>query len=188
MAAADVNRIERHVTAPPSRILAALWLAVLLLITPGARADELPEYRVKAAFVYNFMLFTEWPATTGSNLNLCIHGKDPFGAEIDALQGKVAAGRSIAVHRKAAGESLKSCQVVFFTSSTIDSLPRVLDSLSGLPVLTLADSPGAMHKGVALNMGVTQGRVSFEANLQAARTAGLGLSSKLLRLATEVLQ
>lgn len=175
-------------TVAASRVLAALWLAVLLLITPGARANELPEYRLKAAFVYNFILFTEWPATTGNNLNLCIHGKDPFGAEIDTLQGKLAAGRSIAVQRKAAGESLKNCQVVFVASSMMDSLPRVLESLSGLPALTLADSPGAMQRGVTLNMSVTQGKVSFEANLQAARAAGLGLSSKLLRLATEVLQ
>jgi hypothetical protein len=180
--------LVRHVTTLSSRLVAALWLAVLPLITTGARADELPEYRLKAAFVYNFMLFTEWPATTGSNLNLCIHGKDPFGPEIDTLQGKVAAGRSIAVQRKAAGDSLRSCQVVFITASMVDSLPRVLEGLAGLPVLTVADSPGAMQKGVALNMSVTQGKVSFEANLQAARAAGLGLSSRLLRLATEVLQ
>lgn len=169
-------------------VLGLLWLAALLLCAPGARADDLPEYRLKAAFVYNFMAFTEWPAATGSTLNLCILGKDPFGTEIDGLQGKVVAGRSIAVHRKAAGESLKNCEAVFVASSIIDSLPRVLQGLKGQPVLTLADSPGAMRQGVALNMGVVQGKVSFEANLQAARAAGLNLSSKLLRLATEVVQ
>jgi hypothetical protein len=174
--------------APARGVMGALWLAAWLLCAPGARADELPEYRLKAAFVYNFMLFTEWPAATGNTLNLCIHGKDPFGPEIDGLQGKLAAARSIAVHRKAAGESLKNCQVVFMAPSMMGSLPNVLESLKGQPTLTLADSPGAMHKGVALNMGVAQGKVTFEANLQAARGAGLNLSSKLLRLATEVLQ
>lgn len=168
--------------------LAALCLGVLLLGTPNARGQELPEYRLKAAFIYNFMVFTEWPAATGSSLNLCIHGKDPFGPEIDALRGKEAAGRSITVQRKAAGESLKNCQALFIASALSDSLPALLDSLKGQGVLTLADHPGAMHKGVALNMAVAQGKVSFEANLQAARGAGLSLSSKLLRLATEVLQ
>jgi YfiR/HmsC-like len=165
-----------------------LWLAAMLLLAGSARASDLPEYRLKAAFVYNFLTFTEWPASTDGTLNLCIHGKDPFGPEIDGLQGKVAAGRSIAVHRKAAGESLKNCQAVFIAASMIDSLPQVLEALKGQPVLTLADSPGAMRRGVALNMGVVQGRVTFAANLQAARSAGLNLSSKLLRLATEVAQ
>jgi hypothetical protein len=173
---------------PVRALLGALWLAALLVCATGARASDLPEYRLKAAFVYNFMLFTEWPAATGGTLNLCILGKDPFGPEIDGLHGKAVAGRSIDVHRKAAGESLKTCQVVFIAPSMMGSLPRLLESLKDQPTLTLADSPGAMQQGVALNMGVAQGKVSFEANLRAARAAGLNLSSKLLRLATEVQQ
>ncbi|MBL0086688.1 MAG: YfiR family protein [Ideonella sp.] len=171
-----------------TEVMAALWLATLLLFATGARADDLPEYRLKSAFVYNFMLFTEWPAATGNTLNLCIYGKDPFGAEIDGLQGKAVVGRSIALHRKATGESLKNCQAVFIAASVMGSLPNILESLKGQSTLTLADSPGAMRQGVALNMGVAQGKVSFEANLQVARSAGLNLSSKLLRLATEVQQ
>lgn len=166
-----------------------LWnlsLTGLLLFATAARGADLPEYQIKAAFVYNFIAFTEWPAATGSNLSVCIHGADPFGKEIDRLQSKMAAGRTITVHRKEVGEPLKDCQVVFIAASTIDSLPRVLDSLRGRPALTVADSPGAMHSGVMLNMNMGQGKVTFEANLQAARSSGLGLSSKLLRLATEV--
>jgi YfiR/HmsC-like len=170
------------------RALGLASLALLLIAAPGVRANELPEYRLKAAFIFNFLSFTEWPPSSAGGLNLCIYGKDPFGPEIDGLQGKLAAGRAINVLRRSAGESLKSCQAVFIAASLAGSLPSVLDSLKGQPVLTLADSPGAMHKGVALNMGVTQGKVSFEANLQAARAAGIGLSSKLLRLATEVQQ
>lgn len=163
-------------------------LAGLLACTGLARADDLPEYRLKAAFVYNFILYTQWPAEVGGTVTLCVHGADPFGKEIDGLHGKVAAGRGIAVQRKPAGESLRNCQVVFITASVIDTLPRLLESLRGQPVLTVADSPGAMRRGVALNMNVVQDKVTFEANLQAARSAGLGLSSNLLRLATEVQQ
>jgi len=169
-------------------LLWVLGLAGLLSFATVARGNELPEYRLKAAFVYNFIVYTEWPATTGGSLNLCIHGGDPFGTEIDGLQGKVAAGRTIAVHRKAAGEALKDCQVVFVAASMIDSLPRVLDSLRGRPVLSVTDSAGAMRRGVMLNMNMVQGKVTFEANLQAARSAGLDLSSKLLRLAADVQQ
>ena len=170
------------------------WLACLLVVAglfsfaPAARADDLPEYRLKAAFLYNFALFTEWPAEVGSTLNLCIHGSDPFGRELDALQGKAVAARSIAVLRKGVSEPLKSCHIVFIASSAIASLPRVLDELRDTPALTVADTPGAARQGVALNMAVVQNRIAFEANLQAARAAHLGLSSKLLRLATEVHQ
>lgn len=165
-----------------------LCLALLMSAAPCAWATELPEYRLKAAFVYNFIVYTEWPAETGSTLNLCVHGSDPFGAEIDGLQGRVAGSRSITIQRRAAGESLKNCQVVFLASAAIDRLPRDLARLQGQATLTVADSLGAMQQGVVLNMAVRQGKVSFEANLQAARSAGLSLSSKLLRLATEVQQ
>jgi hypothetical protein len=167
-----------------------LWLVSVTLASfaPPALSDELPEYRLKAAFIYNFALFTEWPASVGPALNLCVFGKDPFGEEIDPLQGKKVGERSIAVHRRANTESLKGCQIVFIANSAIGSLPRVLDSVRGTPALTVADSPGAAAQGVALNMGVAQSRITFEANLQAARAAGLNLSSKLLRLATEVRQ
>lgn len=165
-----------------------LGLSALLSSAPGALADELLEYRLKAAFLYNFAQFTEWPAEVGATLNLCIHGTDPFGKEIDALQDKAVGARSIAVQRRRTNESLKDCQVVFIAGSAIGNLSRVLEELRGLPVLTVADSPGAMRQGVALNMALAQDKVSFQANLLAARAAKLNLSSKLLRLATEVQQ
>jgi hypothetical protein len=174
-------------TCAPVLLLALSW-SIWPAVVPAARADDLTEYRLKAAFVYNFIVYTEWPADASETLQLCIHGTDPFGREIDGLTDKVAAGRRIVVTRKAADESLKGCQVVFLAASAAADLPRILAGLKGLPILTVADSPGAMRRGVALNMNVAQGKVTFEANLQAARGAGLTLSSKLLRLATEVHQ
>lgn len=172
---------------------ARAWLAVaafaMCACAPAARAaDDLPEYRLKAAFVYNFALFTEWPADVGNTLRLCVFGTDPFGAELDGLQGKAVGERSIAVQRKTAIEALKGCQIVFVAPAAAAQLPRVLEALDGQTVLTVADSPGAARQGVALNMAVNQNKVSFEANLKAARAAKLNLSSKLLRLATEVIQ
>jgi hypothetical protein len=172
------------------------WLCVLVVALGGAlpwatawaQPGELPEYRLKAAFIYNFIAFTEWPASVGTTLNLCIHGQDPFGGDIDALQGKAVNGRTIAVQRRAAVDALRGCQVVFVAPSAQEQLPRVLDALRGQPVLTVADTPGAMRRGVALNMGVHGGKVTFEASTVAARAASLTLSSKLLRLATEVQQ
>lgn len=176
------------VGAVRGRRLGAAVMLVLLSCTAGVRASEFPEYRLKAAFLFNFMLYTDWPAETGGTLNLCVVGADPFGRDIDALQGKAVGSRSVAVLRRAVGEPLEVCQVVFIPAAAIQALPGVLDSVRGQPVLTVADSPGAARQGVALNMNVLQGRVSFEANLLAARSGRLHLSSKLLRLATEVIQ
>ena len=168
--------------------LAALLLA-LCAVAPAARAaDDLPEYRLKTAFLYNFALFTEWPADVGNTLRLCVFGPDPFGVELDGLQGKAVGERSIAVQRKTGLDGLKGCQIVFVAPAAAGQLPRVLEALEGQTVLTVADSPGAARQGVALNMAVSQNKVSFEANLKAARAARLNLSSKLLRLATEVIQ
>ncbi len=166
-----------------------LWAAALLLTQSlAAAAASLPEYRLKAMFVYNFVLFTEWPDNVGSTLGLCVYGPDPFAAEIDALSGKEVGSRSISVQRKEIGEPLEACQIVFIAAPAINALPGVLEGLRGRPVLTIADSPGATRLGVALNLSVAGDRVSFEANLRAARGAGLNLSSKLLRLATQVIQ
>ena len=166
------------------------WLlaAAVLLHTLPAAAEALPEYRLKALFVYNFVVFTEWPDDVGSTLALCIYGPDPFGAEIDGLRGKKAGSRSISVQRKAIGEPLRACRIVFIAAPAIAAVAQVLERLHGSEVLTIADSPGAARQGVALNLSVVGERVTFEANLQAARGAGLNLSSNLLRLATQVIQ
>lgn len=166
------------------------WLlcAAGLLAAAPVRGEEVPEYRLKAAFLYNFIVYTTWPQAPGTSLKVCIHGPDPFGSEIDVLQGKPAADRAIVVLRKTPTESLQDCQAVFFAGPALHGLGPALDALRGRPVLTVADTAGAIHRGVMLNMTLTGRRLSFEANLAASRGAGLELSSKLLRLATEVRQ
>jgi YfiR/HmsC-like len=163
-----------------------LSLALTAFATAGA-SDDLPEYRLKAAFLYNFALFTEWPADLGTTLNLCVYGRDPFGAEIDALQGKAVGSRSLVVHRVTSLEALPACQMVFIADPSGSGIARVLSSLRGASALTVTDAPGAAKQGVALNMIVVNNKITFEANLTAARAANLKLSSKLLSLATEVL-
>jgi hypothetical protein len=164
------------------------WIFILLVCTPTVQAETLSEYRLKTAFLYNFAIFTEWPADVGSTLNFCVYGQDPFGEDLDKLQNKKINERSIAIQRTGSVDGLKNCQLVFVARSAIGDLPRVLDTLSGQAALTVADSPGAAGQGVALNMDVVQNKIVFEANLGAARKARLKLSSKLLNLAREVWQ
>jgi YfiR/HmsC-like len=177
----------------PSLFNNLLWrcgrsLALLLLGSWAlpALSTELTEYQLKAAFLYNFAVFTDWPAEVGTPLNLCILGPDPFGDEINDLQGKAVGNRTLAVQRKAANQPISGCHIVFITAQAMRRLPRVLDEIRDRPILTVADSEGAAKRGVVLNMAVTQNRVTFEASQAAARASRLTLSSKLLRLATEV--
>jgi len=160
----------------------------LLSCGPPAWADTLAEYRLKAVFLYNFISFTEWPAGVGNTLHLCVYGPDPFGEDLDKLQGRIVAGRSLAIRRSNSVDGLENCQIVFITNPVISNLPRVLDKLSGKPVLAVADTRGAARQGVALNMTTEQNKIQFEANLSAARDNRLVLSSQLLRLAKEIYQ
>src|SRR3984957_4186153 len=108
----------------------------LTAFTAAALSDDLPEYRLKTAFLYNFALFTEWPANVSSTLNLCVYGRDPFGEEIDALQGKPVGDRRMVVRRVASVEGLTVCQLVFIADPSGDGISRVLSTLRGATVLT----------------------------------------------------
>ncbi|BDI03903.1 YfiR family protein [Sphaerotilus microaerophilus] len=169
------------------RVLRILAAVTVLLAGANALAQEVPEYRLKAAFLYNFALYTEWPTEVGNTLQLCLAGADPFGREIDGLQGRPVGQRSLAVSRRAQGEAWTGCQIVFVTAPGTTQAIRALDAARGQPMLTVADTPGALRHGVMLNMNLAGGKVSFEAHQGAARAARLTLSARLLRLATEVL-
>ncbi len=169
-------------------VLFALAMVGAIPHSLAIAAEALPEYRLKAAFIYNFAVFTEWPASVGNKLNLCVHGPDPFAGELSNLDGKAVGARSIAVQRTQASETLADCHIVFVAAQTLDAAPALLQQLQGRPVLTISDSAGALRRGIALNLNLAQSRVTFEANLAAARASGLKLSSKLLNLATEVLE
>lgn len=166
----------------------ALLLALSGLLAGGAYAQATPEYRAKAGFLYNFITFTDWPPRVGSPLHLCVYGGNPFGDELNALEGKAVNGRNLAIRYPVSLEQLKNCRVVFVADSAIGNLSGILDTLRGEPVLTVTDSKGALDAGAGINMRVRQNKIAFEVNLAATRRADLNLSSKLLRLASEVRQ
>ncbi len=172
------------------QIIACLLLplaafAVVALSVP-ARANEVTEFRLKAAFIYNFIALTEWPNDDSSKLQLCIVGGNPFGDEIAKLNGRMAGTHAIVVEQKLATESIKACNAAYIVPAATDNLPALLESVKGRPVLLIGDTPGGPRSGVALNLVVVQDRVGFEVNLPAARDARLTLNSKLLRVATKV--
>ncbi|MGZ0017976.1 YfiR family protein [Nitrosomonas sp. wSCUT-2] len=172
-----------------SRLLLTVWLGFgLPVVHETARADNALEYQVKAAFIYNFIAFTQWPSDADSEVNLCLYGEDYFGHEIDKLQNKAVGTRSLKVSRISNPEQLAQCQAIFFAKSVNNDLAELMRDLSDKPILTLADSPNATSKGIAINMNLVNEKVVFEINLGIARKAGLDISSKLLQLAAKVYQ
>lgn len=169
--------------------IAALWLGFPLSISHSvAKADSPLEYQVKAAFIYNFIAFTHWPDNTNQVILLCVFGEDHFGNEIDKLQNRSIDKRHINVVRISDPDQLKQCQAIFFSKSVSNNLASILNSLPNEPILTLADTPNAASKGIAINMSLMNQKIVFEINLAIARKSGLDFSSKLLQLAAKVYQ
>lgn len=159
-------------------------VGLLLMVAAVAHAAEpVPEYELKAAFLYNFMLFTEWPGKPGEELTLCLYGRDRFGAALDAIEGRPVKNASVRVHRPESLSQLRACQALFIADSEMPGLRKILETVKGAPVLTVADSKGAARAGVMINLALTGQHVTFEINTAAAKAAGLNISSKLLRLA-----
>jgi hypothetical protein len=162
----------------------------ILLTAAGAgpvlAVEQAPEYVLKAAFIYNFAGFTEWPPGTGNTLNVCIAGKNPFGSALDSLEGKLLGNRRFAIKPLTAGESPRSCQILFIGASEPAETGRLLEEIKGAPVLTITEGNHAADQGVMINLLMDQRKIAFEVNLEAARRARLDISSKLLRLARRV--
>lgn len=173
----------RRANAIAARVLAAL----LLVGSPVAvRAGDTSEYRVKAGFVYNFIGFTDWPQGTGVKLPVCIYGTSAISDELSRLNGRATDERQLDLRLPDDIEGLTGCKVVFVAASAAASLRRIAIKLQAEPVLLIAENPGALTEGAMINLAIRESRVVFSVNLSAARRSGLGLSARMLQLATEV--
>ena len=157
-----------------------------LLAHDAARAQNLDEYAVKAAFLLNFAAFTEWPESVGNELVLCVVGVDPFGVQLDKLAGRRIGARALAIRRVAGLDEGSTCQIVFIARNQAGHAPHLIERAARSATLTVADSEGLSQQGVMINMSLRAERVAFEINASAAKRAGLAISSKLLRLAETV--
>jgi hypothetical protein len=173
---------------PSRKTIAAMIVAVLVFVLP-ARADEPSrEYQVKAAFIYNFVQFVDWPASAvaddGSPFTIGVLGANPFGDALDrVVEGKTAHGHTLAVRYFSRIEDVEKCQALFVVSSDQDYLQTLHDKLKGQSVLTIGESDQFLPTGGIIRMYTEEHKVRFEINVDAAEQAELKISSKLLNLA-----
>ncbi len=160
-----------------------LILAAMVGNASGGHAQGISEYEVKAAFLYNFAKFVEWPDPASGSIRLCIVGDDPFGNILEeTVRGKTISEQPIEIKRLNRGDNPRSCQIAFISVS--ERPPRaVLDLLQGASTLTVGESPNFAKDGGMINFVLEDKRVHFEINLAAAQRGRLKISSKLLNLA-----
>ncbi len=155
-----------------------------------ARAQDRPsgEYQVKAAFLYNFAKFVEWPADALSDsaapIVVGVIGEEQFSEVLaQTVAGKTVNGRELVIRRGKVGQDLRNCQLLFISSSERKYLPQILGSLRGSSVLTVGETEPFARLGGVINFFVVEKNVRFEVNVDAATRARLRISSKLLALA-----
>jgi hypothetical protein len=163
-------------------------LFILTAIAAQAQSNLPSEYQLKAAFLFNFAKFIEWPQhafpSPQSPFNICVFGKDPFGSSLDeALADKKIGDRSILIQRPKDKLELRHCQIAFVSSSETERVNDIVEGLQGVSVLLVGESEGFAESGGTIEFTLEQGHVRFSINPDAAEHANLRLSSKLLALA-----
>jgi YfiR/HmsC-like len=147
---------------------------------------EAAEYQVKAVFLFNFSHFVEWPPAALSMPNqpfvICILGEDPFGTRLDeAVRGEQINQHPLAIRRLQSAGDTGECQILYIARSEATHMPAILAALDNRGVLTVADMDQGAERGVMIELATENNRIRLRINVDAARAAGLTISSKLLR-------
>jgi hypothetical protein len=170
-----------------------LFCALFAALTFMSGGPRLPaqttiprEYQIKAAFLFNFAQFVEWPtnafqeATTP--LVIGVLGEDPFGASLDeTVRGEKVNNRPLVVQRYRRVEDIETCHMLFISQSERNRLEQIFAGLKNRSILTVGDLDGFALRGGMIRFVTEKNKIRLRINLPAAKAAGLTMSSKLLR-------
>jgi uncharacterized protein DUF4154 len=173
------------------RVLQSVALIVASLATAGvagAAENATSDVAVKAAFLFNFAKFTEWPALAAdATLTLCVVGDLKIaGALTETVRNQRISGHAVEARALAGDAPMRSCHVLFLSMSEARRAAAALDALGTLPILTVSDIKDFARSRGVVEIFIENGRVRFCINTDAADRAGLRLSSRLLGLAKVV--
>jgi hypothetical protein len=163
-----------------------------LILCAAASAQKAGEYQVKAAYLYNFAKFVEWPPerfkTPASPLRICVLGENPFGDDLDRLAlGKSISGHALSTAYLRANQDFQSCEILFIARSEQRRVAHIVHELRQASVLTVGDVNGFAARAGIINFTLQHERVRFEINLWAAEQAHLRVNAQLLTVAQTVL-
>jgi hypothetical protein len=167
------------------------FLAILLTGAAAwtdVRGQAVDEYQVKAAFLYNFAKFVEWPAASFKGPNdpiaICVFGQSPVKGTLEqAVSGKTIGSRAFIVRQVSEVQAASSCHILFLSSSERKRLRSTLGEIKDGRILTVGETEGFAAEGGIVNFKLDDGKVRIQINVEAAEQAKLQISSKLLSLA-----
>lgn len=165
-----------------------ILLIILIFGTISAKAQQFTEYEVKAAYIFNFTKFIEWPEATFDNnaspYVLGVYGNDPFGSIIKRIIGnRESKGRHWIVKYYNRPQQIKKCHILFITDIKNSELNRLIKQIKDQPILTVGDEVNQFcQQGGIINFTPKNSSKRFEINNKAAKNAELTISAKLLML------
>jgi hypothetical protein len=166
------------------RIIFALLALALAFDAPVARANS-PENQLKVAFIYNFAKLVEWPADAfgGDKLVVCTYGGEALGGALQALEGKPAGSRKVALQPVTKPEEAKLCQILFIPEAHQGSYSQIVAGLGAQPILTVSDCDAFVPAGGMMGLLRANNKIQLKLNLKATQQARLKLSPQLVKLA-----
>jgi hypothetical protein len=189
---ASIQRWRHRRTSPRARhacrLLFVFLIGFLVYGAVLATAQSSNEYRLKAAFVYRFPQFVEWPAAAlneARTLDICVLFPNPFGTDLEQLvQGESLNGRPLRVRTIRAVGATADCHAIF--AGVNSQAAQMLKSVAGRPILTIGETPDFLAAGGSIVLHVIDRRVRFEVNTRNVQRAGLQIDAQLLHLAAAV--
>ena len=170
-------------------LFVALAMGVTMITTLAARGQEPKpgEYQVKAAYLYHFAKFVDWPSDSfkddQSPVYLTILGVNPFGPALDSIKDKTVKGRKLIIKQCPSIDLLGGCHILFISPSEKANLKQILNALKNSSVLTVSETERFTQQGGMINFITQDNRIQFEINPVAAQRSRLKISSQLLKLA-----
>jgi hypothetical protein len=181
------DRCKRRYRRGPGLRLFLMLLALLLPLGKSG-ADPSREYQLKAAFLFNFSQFVEWPESSFAHSKapfvIGVIGDDPFGSFLDQLvQGEHVRDRPVVVRRFGKVADVGDCQILFVSRSETMQWKSIADELKGRSILTVADGSGTARDDGIIRFAMESGKIRLIVDVDGARESDLRISSKLLRTA-----
>ena len=164
------------------------WIRLLLglcAMLPAAVMATPDEAEIKAAFIYNFAKFVEWPSTalaTTDALQICVPDDKTLDGKLSLLQGREAQGHAIHIRAISSSDELTGCNILFIGAAD-DARGHLLRNVGGLPVLTISDATSFAQQGGMIGLFVESNHVQFAVNRVIAEQSGLKLSARMLQMA-----
>lgn len=154
----------------------------------SAPSSTLKEYEIKAAFLYQFTKFVEWPEQSLNKQNafsICVIGQNPFGEILTQLESEKVHTQQVKVVNIDASAA-DTCHVVFISAAEGKNVSKIIGKLRGKSILTISEVPHFLEAGGLINFVKQEKNIRFQINQRDAEQSGIKISSKLLKLAERV--